>query len=64
MANQHNKVSRGHFGRLGALSQKLSVLFQKLSILLHGIVKPTRFSDTKKEKVPISQRNRHFCNSV
>jgi hypothetical protein len=36
MANQQDKVSRGHFGRLGALSQKLSTLFQKLSILLQG----------------------------
>jgi hypothetical protein len=36
MANQHNKVSRGHFGRLGALFQKLSTLLQKLSVLLHG----------------------------
>jgi hypothetical protein len=42
MANQQDKVSRGHFGRLGALSQKLSTLFQKLSILLQGSCKPIR----------------------
>jgi hypothetical protein len=38
MANQQNKVREVHFGRLGTLSQKLSTLFQKLSILLHGVI--------------------------
>jgi hypothetical protein len=54
MANQQNKVSRVHFGRLGALSQKLSVLLQKLSILLQGSCKPYEpdrfFGGYKKQK--------------
>lgn len=51
MANQQNKVRKVHFGRLGALSQKLSTLFQKLSILLHGSYKSYSFSGTKKSKL-------------